>query len=115
MHVGIRYANNRRCSRNFGIAAVDFTLADEVNMGTYTLRAILPQGQAEKKVRVERYVLPKFKTTLTTEKPYYLPGDTVKGSVQADYFFGKPVAGSLSDGECGDGGCRREHPRRVDR
>jgi len=77
----------------FGIAAVDFTLADEVNMGTYTLRALLPEGQTEKKVRVERYVLPKFKTTLTTDKPYYMPGDIVKGSVQADYFFGKPVAG----------------------
>ncbi len=78
---------------SFGLAAVDFTLADEVNMGTYTLRAVLPEGQTEKKVRVERYVLPKFKTALTTDKPYYLPGDTVKGSVQADYFFGKPVSG----------------------
>lgn len=76
----------------FGVASVDFTLADEVNMGTYTLRAVLPVGQSEKKVRVERYVLPKFKVALTTEKPYYLPGDTVKGTVQADYFFGKPVA-----------------------
>jgi len=78
----------------FGIAAADFTLASEVNMGAYTVRALLPHGQAEKKVRVERYVLPKFKLALTTEKAYYLPGDTARGSVQADYFFGKPVAGS---------------------
>ena len=77
----------------FGVAAVDFTLADEVNMGVYTLRALLPEGQSEKKVRVERYVLPKFKSALTTDKPFYLPGETVNGSVQADYFFGKPVAG----------------------
>jgi uncharacterized protein YfaS (alpha-2-macroglobulin family) len=77
----------------FGIAAADFELASEVNMGTYTVRAILPHGQAEKKVRVERYVLPKFKVALTTEKAYYLPGETASGSVQADYFFGKPVAG----------------------
>ncbi|MHB0939278.1 MAG: MG2 domain-containing protein [Armatimonadota bacterium] len=78
----------------FGIAAADFTLASEVNMGLYTVRALLPHGQAEKKVRVERYVLPKFKVALTTEKAYYLPGETARGSVQADYFFGKPVAGS---------------------
>jgi hypothetical protein len=77
----------------FGIASADFQLADEVNMGTYTLRAALPEGQAEKKVRVERYVLPKFKVALTTEKPYYLPGERVNGTVQASYFFGKPVAG----------------------
>ncbi|HLV78988.1 MAG TPA: alpha-2-macroglobulin family protein, partial [Chthonomonadaceae bacterium] len=78
----------------FGVASADFVLADEVNMGTFTLRAVLPQGQAEKKVRVERYVLPKFKVRLTTDRPYYLPGDRVRGTVQADYFFGKPVAGA---------------------
>ena len=78
----------------FGLAAADFVLADEVNMGTFTLRALSAQGQAEKKVRVERYVLPKFKLALTTDKPYYLPGQVVKGTVQADYFFGKPVAAS---------------------
>lgn len=77
----------------FGVAGADFTLADEVNMGTYTLRAVLASGQTEKKVRVERYVLPKFKVAVTTEKPYYMPGELVKGTVQADYFFGKPVSG----------------------
>jgi len=78
----------------FGIASADFELASEVNMGAYTVRAILPHDQAEKKVRVERYVLPKFKVALTTEKAFHLPGETVRGSVQADYFFGKPVAGA---------------------
>lgn len=77
----------------FGIAATDFQLASEVNMGTFTLRAVLPDGQTEKKVRVDRYVLPKFKVAAGTEKPYYLPGDTVKGTVKANYFFGKPVSG----------------------
>ncbi len=76
----------------FGIASADFQLADEVNMGTFTLRAILPQSQVEKKVRVERYVLPKYKIALKTEKPYYLPGELVKGTLSANYFFGKPVS-----------------------
>ena len=77
----------------FGLASADFTLADEVNMGSYTLRAILPIGTTEKAVRVERYLLPKYKLALTTDKPYYLPGETVHGTLQADYFFGKPVSG----------------------
>ena len=76
----------------FGVASSDFVLADEVNMGTYTLRAVLPNDQIEKKVRVERYVLPKFKAEVKTDKPYYLPGETVKGTLSAKYFFGKPVA-----------------------
>ncbi len=77
----------------FGVASTDFALADEVNMGVFTIRAVLESGLAEKKVRVERYVLPKFKVGITTERPYYLPGENVKGTVQTDYFFGKPVCG----------------------
>lgn len=91
---GNKVYKKRDTLSKFGIAGTDFVLANEVNMGTFTLRALLDSGQTEKKVRVERYVLPKFKVGLTTEKPYYLPGDVVKGTVQADYFFGKPVAGS---------------------
>ncbi|MEI7832591.1 MAG: MG2 domain-containing protein [bacterium] len=79
---------------DYGVASTDFVLADEVNMGRYTLRAFTATGTTEKNVQVERYVLPKFKVALTTDKSYYQPGDTVKGTIQADYFFGKPVKGS---------------------
>jgi hypothetical protein len=78
---------------DFGIAAVDFQLADEVNMGDYQVRAILGQQQAQKTVAVKRYVLPKFKAELTTDKRYYMPQETIKADLQTDYFFGKPVAG----------------------
>ena len=81
----------------FGLSATDFVLADEVNMGLFTLRAITPAAQVEKKVRVERYVLPKFKIAVKTDKPYYLPGETVKGTVTSNYFFGKPVSGGTVD------------------
>jgi len=80
-------------SNDFGIAAADFQLADEVNMGRYVLRAALGSEEVEKTVTVSRYVLPKFKVTAKTDRDYYLPRDQVKGTVQADYFFGKPVAG----------------------
>ena len=78
---------------DFGIAAADFELATEVNLGEYIVRAIVGNTESEKQVRVERYVLPKFKVGLSTDKQFYLPGDMLKGEVQADYFFGKPVAG----------------------
>ncbi|OIO98271.1 MAG: hypothetical protein AUJ92_01690 [Armatimonadetes bacterium CG2_30_59_28] len=76
----------------FGIGSVDFTLASEVNMGRFTLRAALDDSITEKKVTVERYVLPKFKAALKTDRNYYLPGEKLHGTVQADYFFGKPVS-----------------------
>jgi uncharacterized protein YfaS (alpha-2-macroglobulin family) len=76
----------------FGIASVDFQLADEVNMGDYHLRAQVGPLQAGKTVQVKRYTLPKFKTNVTTDKTFYLPNETIKVELQSDYFFGKPVA-----------------------
>ncbi len=54
----------------FGIASTEFTLADEVNLGTYHLRALLGDEQAagansaELALNVQRYVLPKFKVAV---------------------------------------------------
>jgi uncharacterized protein YfaS (alpha-2-macroglobulin family) len=79
----------------FGIASKDFPLADELNLGTWTVRATVAGSESqEKKVDVKRYVLPKFKVDVKPEKTFYMPGDIVKGEIQTDYFFGKPVANS---------------------
>jgi hypothetical protein len=94
----------------FGVAWAEFALADEVNLGTYHVRALLfdpkfdpkqsadsPSDTAEIALTVERYVLPKFKIAMEfTEKEgkprsYYKPGEHVTGTVRANYFFGKPV------------------------
>jgi hypothetical protein len=87
----------------FGIASAEFELADEVNLGTYHLRALMgeseaPTNTAEIALNVERYVLPKFKVALdfagagNKTKRGYRPGDHVTGTVRANYFFGKPVS-----------------------
>jgi uncharacterized protein YfaS (alpha-2-macroglobulin family) len=87
----------------FGIGSAEFGLADEVNLGTYHLRAILGEpgtvstNTAEIALNVEKYVLPKFKVELTfgssdgKKKHGYRPGDHVAGTVQANYFFGKAL------------------------
>jgi len=87
----------------FGIASAEFELASEVNLGTYHLRALLGEAasdsanSAEIALNVEKYALPKFKVDLdftsTNEKRKhgYRPGDHVRGTVQANYFFGKPL------------------------
>jgi hypothetical protein len=79
----------------FGIAAADFVLADEVNAGSYKIRIILGETTVEKDVTVKRYVLPKFKISLSSDRDYYMPGETLRGEVQVDYFFGKPVTGGI--------------------
>nr|MBA3534587.1 hypothetical protein [Ardenticatenales bacterium] len=78
----------------FGVAATSFQLASEVNTGPYKITAQMGNTSSEKTVTVERYVLPKFDVTLTTEKPFYLPGEHVRGSLNAAYFFGKSVESS---------------------
>lgn len=86
----------------FGVASAEFGLADEVNLGTYHLRALMgdanaPTNTAEIALNVERYVLPKFKVAVEfsengkKHKRGYQPGDHVSGTVRANYFFGKPV------------------------
>src|SRR5215472_9984052 len=89
----------------FGIASAEFGLADEVNLGTYHLRALMgqpdaaPTSSAEIALNVERYLLPKFKVAVDfagkdqKAKRGYRPGDHVTGTVHANYFFGKPVDG----------------------
>src|SRR5208337_74575 len=78
----------------FGIASAEFGLADEVNLGTYHLRALLgesesPTNTAESALNVERYVLPKFKVAIDfagsdkQTKRGYRPGDHVTGTVRA--------------------------------
>src|SRR5262245_55502551 len=79
-------------TNEFGVASVDFQLADEVNMGDYHIRAVVGEARAEKTVNVKRYVLPKFKVEVKADKTFYLPKETVKVELQSDYFFGKPVA-----------------------
>ena len=91
----------------FGVASAEFGLADEVNLGTYHLRALMfssgtgdadsPTNTAEIALNVERYVLPKFKVAVEfsengkKQKRGYQPGDHVTGTVRSNYFFGKPV------------------------
>jgi len=59
-----------------------------------------PTNTAEIALNVERYVLPKFKLAVEftgngkKTKRGYRPGDHVKGTVRANYFFGKPVDGA---------------------
>jgi len=87
----------------YGIAATDFVLADLVNQGEYKLSAAVSTDptvegagdsvtRSEKTVEVRPYVLPKFGVEVSTDRSFYLPGQRVEGVVQADYFFGKPVA-----------------------
>jgi hypothetical protein len=93
----------------YGVASAEFALADEVNLGTWHLRALMDgsimngsaggaaSSPAEISLQVERYVLPRFKVDVdlgrkdARAKGGYRPGDHVTGTVRSNYFFGKAV------------------------
>ncbi len=91
---------------DFGVASAEFQLASEVNLGTYHLRGLLGDqnedvaNSVEVALNVQKYVLPKFKVELEftskgdKKKHGYRPGDHIIGTVQANYFFGKPLDGA---------------------
>lgn len=89
---GNKVFKQRTQTNDFGVAFAQFQLGDEINLGEYRIVALVEEERIEKSVTVKRYVLPKFKVVLTPDKPYYLPGELVRGTVQCDYFFGKPVS-----------------------
>ncbi|MGQ9524589.1 MAG: alpha-2-macroglobulin family protein [Armatimonadota bacterium] len=92
---GNKVFKKRDTTSEFGVAYAEFQLADEINLGSYRITATVGKDIAERVVKVDRYVLPKFRVTLKPDKTFYMPGDILTGDVQADYFFGKPVAGRV--------------------
>lgn len=79
----------------YGVASLALATAAEVNEGAWTLRAELDGARAERKVPVTRYNLPKLKVDVRLSRGYGVPGEPVRGTLEARYLFGAPVAGAL--------------------
>jgi hypothetical protein len=95
---GDRLVQRGVTASEYGIASLDFPLDGQAPHGAYTLQATLGETDldrtvSERTVNVQPYSLPKFGVKLETGRSFYQPGERVEGSVQADYFFGKPVVG----------------------
>src|SRR5262249_10310565 len=83
-----------RALSEFGVAAADFALADEILLGAYRARAEVAGATAgEVAVEVARYALPRLKLSLEADRAWYGPGERAPLTVEGRYFFGKPVAG----------------------
>jgi anti-sigma factor RsiW len=80
-------------SSQFGIAATDLPLAADAPLGPYQLRATLGDTVSQLSVTLGEAPLPSFLVDVRADAPFYLPGDQVNGQVNAQYFFGQPVAG----------------------
>lgn len=90
---------------SYGIASADFPLDREASSGDYTITAQMGPTSSTRSVEVKPYTLPRFEVTFLPDKTFYLPGERATGAVEAQYFFGKPVAGGQVTirGEVDDG------------
>ncbi|TET38907.1 MAG: hypothetical protein E3J72_01925 [Planctomycetota bacterium] len=84
-------------TNSYGIANASFVLAPELCSGNFKLSANVGGTIIEKSVLVAFYVLPKFKVNFTSDRDYYIPGETATASVHLQYFFGKDIDGGTLD------------------
>jgi len=89
---GNRLTHEERKLGKFGVASLSFELADDVPLGAYTISATGDGAREQLDVKVDRYALPKFNVAVAPEADAYLAGETLRATVRARYFFGKPVA-----------------------
>jgi hypothetical protein len=75
----------------FGITSASCELAQEIQEGAYTVVCKVGDTESKLSVEIRLYVLPKFKLDVRPNRTFYQPGNVAKVTIQADYFFGKPV------------------------
>ncbi|NJR31752.1 MAG: hypothetical protein HC778_01285 [Chamaesiphon sp. CSU_1_12] len=65
----------------------------QATSGDYILTASMGPVSRSRSVEVKPYTLPRFKVNFASDQAFYLPGEQATGTVDAQYFFGQPVAG----------------------
>ena len=91
---GTKVFKETRKTSAFGIAHADFALAPEILLGEYTVEVSGLFASARQKVLVKRYALPKGKLSLKLERERHGRGEPVRGTLTAQWVFGKPVIGA---------------------
>jgi uncharacterized protein YfaS (alpha-2-macroglobulin family) len=81
---------------DFGVAAFDYVLSDQLPLGNYEFRVTVDGQEAVRNVKVDEYVLPRFEINVGDMKPWYTKDETVDGYILAKYFFGQRVQGKAS-------------------
>ncbi len=92
---GIKVFKQVVASDDFGMAKTDLPLSTEPNLGVWKLTTTSGAQKNEVDVRVEEYVLPKYEVKVDLPKDWVLANEVIKGTVSAEYSFGKPVKGTV--------------------
>ena len=77
------------------MAPFSLVLANEVNFGTWKIRARSESAESIRDIRVEEYTLPRFDLSVDFPKDWALVDEIILGTVKAKYFFGRNVDGEV--------------------
>ncbi len=78
----------------FGSLAGDLTLPKDAPLGTYQIILHTGESQVGGSFEVEEYKKPEYEVRVTPAKARVLEGDDIPVTIDAQYFFGEPVAGA---------------------
>lgn len=78
----------------FGTVHTSFDLAEGGTLGTYHVEVVAGEEVTRQALKVEEYRKPDYEVIVRTERDRYLVDDTITMTVEARYYFGKPVAGA---------------------
>ena len=92
---GIKIFRSEVTTDEYGMATLELPISQEPNLGTWKITAKSANDDTELDVSVEEYVLPKYEVKAELPKDWFLASEPIKGSVSAEYSFGKPVKGEL--------------------
>jgi CD109 antigen len=92
---GIKIFRSEVTTDAYGMATLELPISQEPNLGTWKITAKSANDDTEIDVSVEEYVLPKYEVKAELPKDWFLASEPIKGSVSAEYSFGKPVKGEL--------------------
>lgn len=76
---------------SYGTFSGEFKLSEEGSLGYYTVNANILGNGFSQQFQVEEYKRPDFAVEVTTDKPDYVDGDSVKAEVAANFYFGAPL------------------------
>jgi hypothetical protein len=76
----------------FGAASADWVIPENTRLGEYQVSfGREDSSYAVYRVKISRYDLPNFTAKVKPDYPFYLPGQSARVEVRADYLFGQPV------------------------
>ena len=91
---GERLYKNRLTTNRYGSVFDSVELSPEAPTGVYTLRMRAGGTTHTHDIVIASYKKPEFSVSVTPEKKRYARGETVTMKVDAQYYFGAPVAGA---------------------